>query len=172
MRSQFLLSLVAIGLLASIPINAADVPIARVPVQENPSDPEVKAVLDAIRARGNRPINLNLVSALSPNLAKARSALASAIRYQSVVPRPQRELIIVRTAQLMGGEYELNQHLPAARSCGYTQEQINALEHWQSSNQFGDKDRALLAYVDAIVRTKVDVDDRTFAELARFFNPR
>jgi alkylhydroperoxidase family enzyme len=169
---QRLVYALALGWLAALPIKAADGPIARVPAEAHPADPEAAALLDAMRAKGNQPINLNLVSALSPKLAKARSALAATIRYESVVPRPLRELIILRTAQLMGGEYEVHQHLPAAKACGYSQAQLDALAHWQGSDLFGEKERALLAYIDQIVRIGSDVDDKTFAELARLFNPR
>jgi alkylhydroperoxidase family enzyme len=167
-----LLSVLALGLLASLPIKAADGPIARVPAQAHPANPEAAALLDAIRAKGNRPINLNLVTAVSPKLAKVRGALATTIRYESVVPRPLRELTIMRTAQLMGGEYELHQHTPAAKACGYSQAQLDALVHWQGSDLFSEKERALLAYIDQIVRIGSAVDDKTFAELARLFDAR
>jgi alkylhydroperoxidase family enzyme len=165
-----LLSALALGLLALFPIEAADGPTARVPAQAHPADPEAAAWLDTIRAKGNQTINLQLVSALSPKLGKARGALATTIRYESVVPRPLRELTIMRTAQLMGGEYELHQHTPAARACGYSQAQLDALARWQGSDLFNEKERALLAYVDQIVRIGSEVDDKTFAELARLFN--
>ena len=100
MRNQLIFSTLVLGLLVALPIGAADSPVARVPVEEYPADSEARALLDGIRARGNRPINLNLVSALSPKLARARSALVSTIRYELVVPRALRELTILRTAQL------------------------------------------------------------------------
>ena len=98
--------------------------------------------------------------------------MAQAIRYKSIVPRALRELTILRTAQLMGGNYEVHQHLPAARACGYSQAQLDALAEWQSSNLFNEKERALLGYVDQAVCSRGEVDDKTFAELARLFNAR
>jgi len=172
MRRDLLLSTLALGLLMVLPLSAADAPVARLPVEEHPADPQARALLDAIRAGGHRPINLNLVSALSPKLAKARSALVFAIRQESVVPRPLRELTILRTAQLMGGDYEIHQHVPAALACGYSQAQIDGLASWQSGNLFNERERALLAYLDQAVRSKAEVDDRTFGELARLFDSR
>ncbi len=154
------------------PVGAADSPITWLPLQPQLTDPDVKQWLEAMQARGQKLINLNVVSALSPKIAKARSTLAFAIRYDSIVPRPYRELTIVRTAQLMGGAYELSQHIPAAMACGYSHDQIVALPQWQSSMLFSDKDRALLAYLDATVRQRADPDDRTLAELERYFNSR
>src|SRR5262249_9168808 len=66
MRNELIFSTLVLGLLVALPISAADGPVGRVPVEEHPADSEARALLDAIRARGNRPINLNLVSALSP----------------------------------------------------------------------------------------------------------
>ena len=153
-------------------LSAVDRAIARLPVEKLPSDPEAIAYLDHFFAQGHQPINLNFVYALSPKLAKARTAMSKAIRYESVVPRALRELIILRTAQLMGGEYEVHQHVPAALACGYSQAHLDALASWQVSNLFREKERALLGYIDQAVRSKGDVDDKTFEELGRFFNPR
>jgi alkylhydroperoxidase family enzyme len=172
MRTQLAFSVLLLGALAALPICAADGPVARITVEEHPVDPEARAFLDAIRAHGNRPINLSVVSALSPKLAKARSDLASVIRYQSTVPRALRELTILRTAQLMGGEYEMHQHTPAALACGYSQAQLDALGGWKGSSLFNEKERALLAYLDQAVRSKADVDDKTFEQLARLFNAK
>jgi alkylhydroperoxidase family enzyme len=174
MRYQliFSTSTLVLGLLVALPISATDGPVARVPVEEHPADSEALALLDAIRARGNRPINLNLVSALSPKLASARSALVSTIRYESVVPRALRELTILRTAQLMGGDYEVHQHMPAALACGYSQAQLDSLAQWQGSDLFNEKERALLAYLDQAVRSKAEVDDKTFGDFARLFNAK
>jgi alkylhydroperoxidase family enzyme len=171
MRSPLILSVIAAGVLAALRLNAADGPIARVPVEANPADPDARALLDTYRARG-QPINLNLVSAISPKLAKARAELTRAFRYESVVPRPLRELTIVRTAQLMGGEYEMHQHSVAALACGFSQAQLDALARWSASDLFNEKQRALLAYLDEAVGRKGEVGDKTFAELSRHFSAR
>jgi alkylhydroperoxidase family enzyme len=171
MRSPLVLAVLAAGMLAALPLNAADGPIARVPVEANPADPDARALLDTYRARG-QPINLNLVSAISPKLAKARGELTRAIRYESVVPRPLRELTILRTAQLMGGEYEMHQHSVAALACGFSQAQLDALAHWSTGELFSEKQRALLAYLDEAIGRKGEVSDKTFAELSRQFSTR
>ena len=172
MRNELIFSTLVLGLLVALPISAADGPAARVPVEEHPADSEARALLDAIRAGGNRPINLNLVSALSPKLARARSAVVSTIRYESVVPRALREITILRTAQLMGGDYEVHQHMPAALACGYSQAQLDSLAQWQDSTVFNERERALLAYLDQAVRSKAEVDDKIYEAFARLFNTK
>src|SRR5215470_16508836 len=101
MRNELIFSTLVLGLLIVLPISAADGPVARVPVEEHPADSEARALLDAIRAGGNRPINLNLVSALSPKLARARSAVVSTIRYESVVPRALQHHSFIRRGGLI-----------------------------------------------------------------------
>jgi alkylhydroperoxidase family enzyme len=158
------------ALVAVIAIPArAEGPVARVPaVQENSTDPDVKAMFDNARNRGGQVINLSLIRGNAPKLARAASAVAYAIRFETKTPRPLVELAILRTAQLWEGDYEINQHRPMMRACGYTPQQIDAVGNWRASTLFSDRQRALLAYVDQAARG--DVDDGTFAALEKFFD--
>jgi alkylhydroperoxidase family enzyme len=66
---------------------------------------------------------------------------------------------------LNGVDYILRAHGPAyALKEGLTPAQVDALADWRSSSAFSDKQRALLAYVDAMTRD-IDVPDPVFAEL-------
>ena len=103
----------------------------------------------------------------APKFADASRALAYAIRSDAVTPRRERELAIMRAAQILDGEYELN-HALMALACGITQAQLDAMPAWRGSPLFGDKDRALMAYVEQVVPNG-KVDDATFATLADFF---
>ena len=158
------------ALVATFAIPArAEGPIARVPaVQESSTDPDVKAMFDNARNRGGQVINLVLVRGNAPKLARAASAVAYAIRFDTKTPRPLVELAILRTAQLWEGDYEINQHRPMMRACGYTPQQIEAVGNWRASTLFNDRQRALLAYVDQAARG--DVDDATFAAFEKFFD--
>ncbi len=151
-----------------VPVRAEG-PVARVPaVQESSSDPDIKAMFDNARARGGQIINLNLIRANAPKLAKAGSAVAYAIRYDTKTPRKLIELAIMRTALLYDGDYEINQHTPMMKACGYTPAQIDAVRNWRNSDLFDSRQRALLAYVDQASRG--DVDDAVFAEFQKFFD--
>jgi len=158
------------ALVASLAAPAhAEGPVARVPaVQENSADPDLKAMFDNARKRGGQVINLSLVRGNAPKLARAASAVAYAIRFDTKTPRPLVELAILRTAHIWAGDYELNQHRPMMRACGYTPQQIEAVANWRPSTLFDDRQRALLAYVDQAARG--DVDDAIFAEFQKFFD--
>ena len=79
----------------------AEGPVARVPaVQENSTDPDLKAMFDNARNRGGQVINLVLIRGNAPKLARAASAMAYAIRFDAKTPRPLVELAILRTRRL------------------------------------------------------------------------
>src|SRR5438552_18406440 len=78
----------------------AEGPVARVPaVQENSTDPDLKAMFDNARNRGGPVINLGLIRGNAPKLARAASATAYAIRFDTKTPAPLVALAILRTAQ-------------------------------------------------------------------------
>jgi alkylhydroperoxidase family enzyme len=139
-------------------------------VTEASPDPAVKEMFAAARARGGEPINLQLVMAQAPALAKAHQAVAYAIRFDLKTPRPYRELTILRTVQNWDGAYEFNQHRPMALACGFTAAQIDGVAHWREGKLFDAKQRALLAYVDQITKRPGRVDDATYAALAKHFD--
>src|SRR5207302_10309914 len=70
----------------------AEGPVARVPVvQENSSDPDLKAMFDNARNRGGQVINVGLIRCNAPKLARAASAMAYAIRFDTKTPRRSEE---------------------------------------------------------------------------------
>jgi alkylhydroperoxidase family enzyme len=97
--------------------------------------------------------------------------MAFTIRFDAKTPRRLLELTIMRTAQIAGSDYEINQHTPLIKMCGYSDAQIVALPTWQASTLFDDKERAVLGYVEEMAHGG-DVDDPTFAALEKYFSPQ
>ena len=69
-------------------------------------------MFDKRHAMGGAVINLTLTQGHAPKFAKASETTAFTIRFDAVTPRSQRELAIFRTAEIVGSDYELNQHTP------------------------------------------------------------
>jgi alkylhydroperoxidase family enzyme len=160
----------AMTVMAAAPVWAQRIGEARVPlVQDDSPDPDVQAEFKELRARGTEPLNLHRVYNNAPKLARAVSALAQALRYGAVVPRADRELIILRAAQLAHGDYQFGEHRPLAISCGISGAQIDSLPQWRASNLFNDRQRAVLSYADAMVSAD-GVDDATFDAMKAFFS--
>jgi alkylhydroperoxidase family enzyme len=152
--------------------SVTDASVSRLPALPDPTDPYLKDMFAKIRARGGEPLNIHLVQGFAPALAKARLDMAYALRYDVVTSPLLRELAILRTGQILHSDYELDQHVPIAKSCGVTDAQIAALPDWRASELFDEKQRALLAYTEALDTHGGDVDDATYAAFAKQFTPR
>jgi alkylhydroperoxidase family enzyme len=145
--------------------------ISRLPPLPQPLDPILQEMFDKRRAQGGAIINLQITTGHAPKFARAASAMAFTIRFDAKTPRRLLELAIMRTAEIVGSTYEINQHIPLAKMCGYSDAQIAALPTWQASTLFDDKERATLAYVEEMAHGG-DVADATFAVLQKFFTPQ
>ncbi len=168
----------ALALLAPIlPLHAQDrhVPpeqrkVSRLPPLPQPLDPILQQMFAKRRAQGGAIINLQITTGHAPKFARAASTMAFTIRFDAKTPRKLLELTIMRTAEIVGSQYEINQHIPLFKMCGYSDAQLAALPHWQSSTLFDDRQRAVLGYAEEMAHGG-DVDDPTFAALERYFTP-
>lgn len=145
--------------------------ISRLPPLPQPLDPILQDMFDKRRAQGGAIINLQLATGHAPKFIRAAGAMAFAIRFDTVTPRRLIELTIMRTAEIVGSKYEINQHIPLFKMCGYSEAQLSALPNWQTATLFDDKERAMLGYVEEVAHGG-EVDDPTFATLQRFFTPQ
>lgn len=122
---------VAVGgllLAVSSAVFAQEAALARVPlVPPDTKDPIVGPIFDGIRSRGGQPLHMHRAVAQSPKIFKAYADMALALRTAATTPRADRELMILRAAQLSGGDYEFAQHRPMAVSCGISEVQIAGL---------------------------------------------
>jgi alkylhydroperoxidase family enzyme len=155
------------------PISAADVQqqVSRLPGLTLPLDPTIKQMFDKRDAAGGAVINLSLVRAHAPKIAKAGEVAAYAIRFDTVLPRKLLELAIYRTAEIVGSDYELNQHTPMMKMCGYSTEQVAQVATWRTSTLFDEKQVALLGFVEEMSKGG-EVSDATYAQLAKSFTPQ
>ena len=145
--------------------------VSRLPPLPQPLDPILKEMFEKRRAMGGSVINLTLVRGHAPKLARSSEIAAFSLRFDAVTPRDLRELIILRTAQIVGSEYEINQHRPLMKMCGFSDRQIDDVAAWQGSKLFDDRQRAALAFVEQMSRGG-EVDDATYDALARRFSPQ
>jgi len=147
--------------------------MARVPLVEEKEHPELSELIAKIKgARGGRLINIYRLMLHSPALASAWFDLNQAVRYGTEIDGQCRELAVIRVAILNNVEYVIRAHGPAyALKEGLTPEQVAALSDWQPSNLFDEKQRALLAYTEAVTRD-IDVPDTVFAEVRQHFSER
>jgi AhpD family alkylhydroperoxidase len=83
-----------------------------------------------------------------------------------------RELVRIRASQLNGCAYCVDMHTKDARAMGETEQRIYALPVWQETPYFGDRERAALAFTEAVTLLAVDhVPDEAYDAVAAHFTP-
>lgn len=104
---------------------------------------------------GNTPRKLNvarMIANTSDSVFHNFSRLGNALlRHGKLNPR-LREIVILRTAKLSGSVYEWTQHVPIAKAAGVTDDQVAAIENWESTGCFSELDRLVLRFTDEVAR--------------------
>jgi AhpD family alkylhydroperoxidase len=144
--------------------------MARIPYGD-PQAPDVKPLVDRIVAERGNLLHLYQMLIHSGPVAEGWLNLLTAIRHKGVLPGGLREMIIIRIASLNNAPYEADQHVPIALKEGVPQAQLDALAAWRDSALFSSKERAVLAYVDAMTR-QIQVPQDVFAAVRAHFNER
>ncbi len=117
------------------------------------------------------PGNWWTVFAIVPDIFK--HAVAGFALYRSKNRRLDaklRELGQIRAGFARGSQFVFSQHCKAARSVGFSEEQIAAIPSWSSSDVFSPAERAVLAYTDELVLQGGRVQDGTFDRLREFLS--
>jgi 4-carboxymuconolactone decarboxylase len=110
-----------------------------------------QALQDRFKAR--RPLNVSLMIANSEPVALAGQELGDALMRQAKLSPKLREMAILLNARNCGAYYEWVAHIPAAKACGVTDEQIKAIEGWwRSAKVFSDLERLVLQFTDELSR--------------------
>lgn len=147
--------------------------MARVSLIEEEDHPELAALISKVRA-GRRGALINVYKLLlhTPPLAECWLNLISAARYQTELDGRLREIAIVRVGYLNNTSYVVKQHVPQLTTPeGLSQAECDALAAWHDSTFFSARERAALAYADAMTRD-VTVPDAVFDALRAHFNER
>lgn len=111
-------------------------------------------------------------------LANADTLMAPALRFGGAILSKQqlgadlRELVILLAAELEGGEYEWNQHVPIALGCGCTQGQIDAVKARRYDDAaFDAREQALMVFAAQVIE-KVRADEDVTRRAAEHFSPK
>jgi 4-carboxymuconolactone decarboxylase len=141
-------------------------------IDENAS-PDIAALARKIRgARGGQLHVFYKALLHTPGLASAWFDFNNAVRFQTGIGERTREIVIMRVSALTGCDYVWNVHQSNyAGPAGITPQEIEALRDWRKSGSFSEKERALLAYVDAMT-VEVAVPDAVFDGMRKHFNER
>ncbi len=144
--------------------------MARIPYADIETD-AVRPLADKIVAQRGSILHLYQMLLHSPAVADGWLAYLTSIRQESSLDAALRELVIMRVALLNRAPYEADQHAPIALSEGVSEEKLAGLAHWPQCALFDPRERAVLAYVDAMTQ-HVQVPDQVFAGVSAHFAPQ
>jgi len=146
--------------------------MSRVALHDESTKPDQLELIDRIKQqRGGRLLNLYRVLLNSPPVCEGWLNLFTAIRQQAKLDARYRELAILRVAVINAAPYEHRAHVPHGLKAGLTQAQIDALPAWTVSDAFDPRERAVLAYADAMTRD-IRVPGAIVAALKGFLDDR
>ena len=79
-------------------------------------------------------------------------------------------LLKLRASQINGCAYCIDMHSIDARACGETEQRLYALDAWRETPFFDDRERAALAWVEAITLVaQTHVPDSVYDEVRKHF---
>jgi len=104
---------------------------------------------------GNTPRKMN-VARMMANSSEAVfhnfSRLGNALLTKGKLDSKLREIAILRTAKVSSSVYEWTQHVPIAKAVGVSEDQIEAIEKWESAQCFNEVERLALRFTDEVAR--------------------
>ena len=116
----------------------------------------MKARLNAYTAA---PETMKAVSAIEPIIA------ASGLEHSLI------ELVKTRASQINGCAFCIHMHTKDARAHGETEERLYLLDAWRESPLYTDRERAALAWTEALTLiSETHAPDDVYEELRKHFN--
>ena len=133
------------------------------------ADPKVRELFEKIESNGAQVVNLYRVLAHAPELCRSFIRFGNRVLYKGALPPALRELAILLVSERTDAHYERTKHRAIAVGVGVPQNQVDAVKGWEGSDAFSDKERAVLAYGEEVIRD-VRAREETFAELRKHFD--
>lgn len=144
--------------------------MSRVKPIELSSRPELKSVFEgAVRTMGFMPEDA-LIMAHCVDILKANGAMVGAILGQGNVPPGLKRMIGFITSQSSGCEYCSAHTSYSADKYGISDEQMNAIWEYESSDLFTKKEKAAIRLAHHAGMHPNSATDADFSELRKYFN--
>ena len=108
---------------------------------------------------------------LAPEGMKAMLALESYLA-KCGLDHKLLHMLKLRASQINGCAYCIDMHWKDARAAGETEQRLYALDAWEESPFYDDKERAALEWVEALTRLEGHVPDRVFDHVRSHFSEK
>lgn len=141
----------------------------RVPLVEPGTRPELQEIEARIMGQRGRISLLYQVLLNSAPIASGWERMLTAVRHETVVSDPLRELIILRVAVLNGASFEFEAHAPIAEKAGVPEAKIEAIREAKLPEIFSPEEALVLELTDAMTRD-VAVSDALMSRLQQRYD--
>lgn len=142
--------------------------VMRIPPLDDPDAEQAALLARTLAGPEGEPLNLFATLVRWPELMRRVSALGGYFLKHGELTQTQRELAILRTAALLGSEYELVQHRWLAAGMGIDAGSVKAASHPEgSSATWGAAELALLELVGELVELEEVTDSIWAAAVAQ-----
>jgi AhpD family alkylhydroperoxidase len=109
---------------------------------------------------------------ISPEAYRAMGAVEQYLA-GSGLEKSLRELVKLRASQINGCAYCLDLHWKDARAAGETEQRLYGLDAWEESPYYTDRERAALAWTEALTRVSHDhVPDAAYEAVRPHFSEK
>lgn len=109
---------------------------------------------------------------VNPDALKAMLGLEKFVR-SSGLERSLYELVKIRASQINGCAYCIDMHTKDARLAGETEQRIYALSAWRETPFYSDRERAALAWTEALTLiSENDVPDDLYETVRKQFSEK
>ena len=109
---------------------------------------------------------------VAPEAVKAQLGLETYVR-RSTLERPLLELVRLRASQINGCAYCVDMHTQDARAAGETEQRLYATAVWREAPFFSERERAALAWTEAVTQVSADqVPDEVYEYVRKYFNEK
>jgi 4-carboxymuconolactone decarboxylase len=138
------------------------------PLPQDEWDDELRGILERRVAPAHVALgehNIFATLARNKRLFTAWMPFAGQLLARGVLPARERELLILRTAQNCGSDYEWGQHVRIGLAAGLSRAEIDRVAVGPSDDDWSEEDRVLLCAADEL-HTENKISDPTWTRLA------
>jgi alkylhydroperoxidase family enzyme len=108
--------------------------------------------------------------AYQPKMMSGMGKFQGGVRKGRGVDERLKNLAELKGAQLIGCEFCVDLGSQICRNSGFTDEELLALPRYRSSDLFTEREKLVLDYTVAVMRTPVEVTDELFARMTGHFS--
>ena len=132
---------------------------------------EQKELIAPQRRADGSVMNLYATMINHPALYGPRMNFGTYVRSQTSLPPKTRELLIMRTAVLIGAEYEWAHHVEYAQAAGFTAQEIDRIAAGPNASGWSEEHKAVLTAADEL-RREAFISDRTWTALSKHYDTK